>query len=181
MSDFPTLVKPIRRGTTITPVSLCSIGGALASESITINLTAVIWTANLAYYYPFILYEYETVYKVWWENAGAISGNVDAGVYNERGERLVSTGGVAQSGASSIQISNVTDTPLAPGCYYFAFVIDNTTARIRMTDAPSPRVLRAAGVRSQASAYPLPATATFANPTVSHVPRAGIFLNANIG
>jgi hypothetical protein len=77
---------------------------------------------------------------------------------------------VAQAGISTTQVANITDTWLAPGTYFAAVAMDNGTGQIIRNNTPSTLALQVCGVQNQASAFPLPSSATFANPINSAVP-----------
>lgn len=119
--------------------------------------------ANQAFYYPFVVHAPTTVYRM----STIIvtqSGNLDMGVYDEGLNRLVSTGSIAMT-AAGLQMADVTDTPIQPGRYYMAISVNNTTARFRTNGMFSFQLFRVCGGNTQASAFPLPATATFDNGT----------------
>ena len=107
------------------------------------------------------------------------SGNCDIGIYNERADRLVSTGSTAV-GAAGIQIFNITDTELTPGVYYAALCVDNATASITRASTTALN-LQVLGVQQQAvGAVTLPNPATFANPASAYAPTIGVALNATL-
>ena len=89
--------------------------------------TATTWpAADRAIFIPVMCSGYFTVKKFAIEN-GAVSGNLDAGIYTSEGKLVVSTGSTAMSGANSWQTIDVTDTQIPPGLYYLAMAINNTT------------------------------------------------------
>jgi hypothetical protein len=53
-------------------------------------------------------------------NGATASGNMDVGIYDYAGTRLVSSGSTAQSGTSAFQDFDITDTLLGPGIFYLA-------------------------------------------------------------
>jgi len=118
--------------------------------------------ANIAIYLPVIVRSPCTVYQMGWGNGTAVSGNVDAGIYDKYGNRLVSAGSTAQAGTSTMQTVDVTDTPLQPALYYLALVLDNGTGLIMRPLFAAAQNLRSVGALQQGSAFPLPSTATFA-------------------
>ena len=134
--------------------------------------TAVWLTANLAVLMPFIVETPCTVTQFWWYNGTAVSGNVDIGLFSWAGSRLVSAGATVQAGTSTIQVVNTTDTAIGPGDYYLGMVMDNITGNV-FRSQPTNHVLMSCGVQQMATAYPLPATVTFANPVNSWVPVCG--------
>jgi len=89
-------------------------------------------TANQVYFVPFRMAASAIVTKMFWGNGAAVAGNYDAGIYDLDGNLLVSTGSQAQTGTTSTQVINVTDTALKRGVYYMALVGDTagTTSRI---------------------------------------------------
>lgn len=121
-------------------------------------------TTGLALYFPFQLPAATVATQMWWHNGSSVAGNIDAGIYDAEGTRLVSTGAVAQSGASAVQLADITDTALIPGAYYFALSTSSTGQIYALS--LNRGVSRLAGILQQtASAHPLPATATFAVPS----------------
>lgn len=140
-----------------------SVGKILAGMSI--GGTTQAWpTANEAIFIPFSVQCIVTVRKMFIVNGATLSGNVDVGIYNRNGTRLVSIGSTAQAGVSVIQEFDITDTLLSPGLYYLACAIDNGTATLDMI-GPSIVLAMGMGIAEMASAFPLPATATFAGLT----------------
>ena len=99
------------------------------------------------------------------------SGNLDVGIYSETGTRLVSAGSTVVGAAAAIQAINIADTLLAPGVYFLAMCVDNTTAAFQRTAAGNAGIYSSFGVQQQAvGAVTLPATATFATPASAYAP-----------
>jgi hypothetical protein len=170
MSDYPTSTLP--PNITIWPWSFESIGFMGQATNVLFVSTAggrPAWpTANLALFVPFTLLEPITVKAFMWYNY-APSGNVDAGVYDKDGNLLGSIGGIAGSGNNQIQSSAVTNFSCGPGLFYMTLVWDNTT--VTMFQATSfTGGATALGLYQMASAYPLPAVATFATCVTERVP-----------
>lgn len=136
-------------------------------------------TANKAIFVPFPVFDRRVVSKLYVCTSGtaAATGNVDVGVYDSSGTRLVSAGSTAKVSAYDDQTFDVTDTTLGPGTYYIAVACDNTTDTFYAASPTAPTVT-ALGIFSQTSAFPLPATATMAidNP-LTRVPIAGVLYN----
>ncbi len=139
--------------------------------------TSAAWgTANLARFIPFLVSRPVTVTNIHVYNFATIAGNVDVGLYDMSGNRLVSGGGAAHSGADAIQTFNITDTLLSPGRYYAAMASDSATATFGAflsVDIGMPLGAAGAamiGIKSMATAYVLPATATLAALTVDNFP-----------
>ena len=150
----------------VSALSRSSIGGELAVVgSSPADLT---WpSANLAVYIPFTLAESITAYKMWVFNGAAVSGNLDIGIYNEAGTKLIATGSTAQSGTTAIQTVDVADTALGPGTFYLALVLDNGTGKVRQQlFSTSPTIYpTVCGIAQESSAFPLPASFTLATNT----------------
>ena len=118
-------------------------------------------TANKAYFIPYSVGGIVTVRKMFVLNGPTLSGNIDVGIYDRNGVRLVSIGSTAQAGVSIIQEFDITDTLLVPGLYYLACAMDNTTGQVEIV-GPGLAQGMSMGIAEEASAFPLPATATFA-------------------
>lgn len=131
------------------------------------GLVSVTWvTANMAVFVPFALEVPITAKQMFLLNGATASGNVDVGIYTADGIRLVSIGSTAQAGINDLQAFNITDTILGPGRYYFAVAMDGTAGTILGASA-SATLARAMGYQQMATAFPLPATATFATGSAS--------------
>ncbi len=105
-------------------------------------------------------------------NTATVNGNIDFGIYDENGTRLISTGLTAVSGANTLQVVPMSYT-LQPGRYYMAFGTDSATGTFfRWTQGTQTG--RVAGFYTAASSIALPATVTFAVPQVNDIPCFGI-------
>lgn len=166
MTDWPgvSFVPPLLG--TASPLS--GLLGETACMSQEAMATAVAFpAANRAIYLPVEVPELVTVYQIA-ALLSTASGNFDAGIYDEEGTRLASVGSTAA--ANGVQAYNIADTVLKPGLYYLAVASDNTTTKLTGTNAWPALQLQSLGVRQEAAAFPLPATATFANPTTAFFP-----------
>lgn len=164
--------------TSISPEAVgipAAVGAALTAAS-------VAWpAANRAIFVPFVISSPYLVRKVWWMNgSGAVSGNVDVGIYTmggpdgASGQRIAAAGTTAQATASVIQ-SVTLGTPilLAPGAYYMAMEASTSTQTF-MRFAAAIANLTAAGCALQAvGSMPLPATTTLATSS-TYLPVFGI-------
>lgn len=121
--------------------------------------------ADRAHFQWFRVPETCIVKQLWVANGATASGNIDVGIYNPDGVRLVSSGSTAQSGTNTLQVFDVTDTTLTRGYYYIAVAMDNATGTLRRNNA-SARNAKFQGSAIMASAFPLPATATLATNSV---------------
>jgi hypothetical protein len=119
-------------------------------------------TANLAVYWPFAIQQVQTVYKFFWINGSAAGNNADVGIFDSAGVKLISTGSTAMTGNNALQVTDVADTVLTPGIYYFGFSHSSTTANriVCMGASSAGHQALLAGMRTETSALPLPSTAT---------------------
>jgi len=138
-------------------------------------------TAGLAIYMPAAIPWRALLRKVVIYNGNAVSGNFDVGIYDTGGTRLWSSGATAQSGTSQEQVIDVSpDLLLSPGMHYVGLVSDNTTGKFFRLGL-SGLVCVLLGQYTQAAAYPLPATATFAyDYSTSFVPFVGLAFEATV-
>jgi len=168
--DWPQLPSPAL--VTIHPYSPESLGSNLVGTgtAMTGAASATYPAANRALYIPVTLAVPTLVVKLASYNGATVSGNIDVGIYDRVGTRLVSAGSTAQAGASAWQEFDITDTLLGPGCFFLAVAMDNTTGTLFRVLGGQARYLTAHGMAQQATAFPLPATATFAAPAVAVVP-----------
>lgn len=172
-TPYPALV-------TIHPWSIDSIGvilpGLCDYISAVTRSTTVWFSANMALFVPFHVYRVTKVVKMFVCHGSVVSGNVDVGIYDPKGKRIVSSGSTAQSGTTAAVEYDITDTVLPPGLYYMALAIDNITARvISSTNVLAAVELPMAGVYEVASSFPLPASVTYATPSLtSRMPLFGV-------
>lgn len=124
----------------------------------------VAWgTANTAIFLPLFLPWSYPVRRIFWYNGSAAGGNSDFGIYSTGGGKIWSTGSTANSGNSVPQyVAPSPDLLLPPGGYFLAYTQDNTTANRIFVAAHTNDQGRLLGAYQMASAFPLPATATFA-------------------
>lgn len=131
-----------------------------------------IWgTANDAVFVPFEIDQEVTVIQIH-IMVTTTGGNVDVGLYDEFGVRLVSNGAVATA-AAGIQTFNITDITLGPGRYFFGISCSLTTpAFLECTPllGASANGATIVGAKRMATAHPLPATATYAVMTRTTLP-----------
>lgn len=170
MSYVPAEFSPFD-DSVIGPWSRCSIGAQMTA----INLVAptdVVWqTANQAIYVPFTLERAQTIYQVGWLNgATATTGTHEIGVYNADGTTKIISGAAAGGTVSVIQKVDVTDTILQPGLYWLAMT-NTSTAGHWWSYSPAAPQVASLGILTQATANPLPSSATFAiSQTITRIP-----------
>ncbi len=131
-----------------------------AGFSVIGNIT---WIANLATYVPFILARPKLIAQFFWINGGTVAGNTDVGVYNEALTKVLSTGSTANSGTSTIQAVNVTDTVLQAGRYWLAIASDSST-QVFSGDSIVARAQDMFGIKQQASGW---SSGLLSSPTLS--------------
>lgn len=164
MPDWPVQYNTLP-GTVIETSSMCSlVRDCILVDQLGASAAGVWPAANRAHYIPLLLETTVTVAQMAF-NVSVQSGNYDVGIYDERGNRLVSKGSTAVP-AAGLAAVDITDTTLTPGVYYMAMNVDNTTASIfRWT--PPGSLLQMCGMQVQAvGAVTLPNPATFANPAL---------------
>jgi hypothetical protein len=141
---------------------LLGVGGTFAAAA---------WPAvNRALYIPFYL-DQLTIFDRIVVFSSAAAGNVDVGLFNGLSfAKLVSSGSTAV--VAGYQPIAVTATTLPPGFYLWGMSSDTAGATqtwFRWAPADLARVL-ITGVKQEAAAFPLPATATPASPASTYVP-----------
>lgn len=128
-------------------------------------LTSVVnaaWpSANLLIGYPVRLFSPAILTKLWIYNGTTASGNLDLGVYDARGTKIVSSGSTLQAGTSALQVIDITDTPLGPGDFYVCGAMNGITGTVMMSTWGHNSQGYAQGQIQMVTAFPLPATATF--------------------
>jgi hypothetical protein len=172
MGEFPrNFILPDQLATVHT-AGLASVG---STPILAAGFGSVAWpSANLAIFVPFRLTRPMVITKLFVQNGGTVSGNIDLGIYDASGTKIVSTGSTAQAGTNGTQSIAVTSTELGPGLYYLAIALDNTTGQVfRFTFSVCLDICKALGLAQQASAFALPANATFATIANNIVPVIG--------
>jgi hypothetical protein len=134
--------------------------------------TTTAWaTQYRAIYVPVRVPQRVTVVELGVSNGTTATGNIDIGLYDSAGTRLVSTGSTAKSASAVIQAIDVTDTTIGPGLYYLGLNNDTTTDTVgcEIASAPLPAAM---GVLAETlGAVTLPATASWGvSQTLGFVP-----------
>lgn len=132
----------------------------------------VAWpAANRAILIPFTTDTDATVTAFTWYNGSAVSGNVDAGIYNTAGTLMCQAGSTAQSGTSATQTKTLgTPYDLVAGEYYLALCLDNATGRLQYAATATEYTLRSAGMCQAVASVALPASVTLAALTSNVLP-----------
>jgi len=127
--------------------------------------SATYTSANRAFYHPVVVFSTCVVRRVWWVNGATTTGGatIEVGVYADSGAKpgakLIS-GSATQGTASEVQFVDVTDTVLVAGRYWVAIVSSSATNTTLLRDSTPSASFDAALIMEQATASPLPATAT---------------------
>jgi hypothetical protein len=167
MSDWPAIILIPGPLVVASTYSAGGMGGAFGG-TIGLGSSGAFIAANRAMYQPFRLTRSFLVQVLGILNGGTVSGNIDVGIYDVAGTRLVSSGSTPQAGTSAVQSFNVTDTWIGPGLFYHAVAMDNATGQLSRV-GPTTNVNIALGLAQEASAFPLPANATFAQVSANPV------------
>ncbi len=158
MNGLFTSAKPV--------ISPWSSHSGFISNGVPVTIT---WpAADLIIYVPIRVPEEFLVGQFFWFSVSA-AGNIDTGIYSQKGRKLVSTGSTAMT-ASSPQTVNVTDYTLGGGLYWLAFTCSSGAATFAAISLSPAALLRAAGCQEEAGSGGLPATATFATMTRTVLP-----------
>ena len=142
--------------------------------------TSIVWpAANRAFYAPIVVERETVITQLWCLNGSIVAGNIDVGLYASDGTRLTSAGSTAQAGTTVIQKFNITDLFIGPGLYYLALALsDGATATVGSMTTSLTQINRVCGCAEQASAFALPATATFATMAQVYLPVFGFSTRA---
>lgn len=151
----------------LAPMGTTPLGNLLTFSALGFSVTTGAWTANRAVYMPVVCEEAVTVTDMA-ITVQTQNGNVDVGIYDFLGNRLVSSGSTAVA-AAGVQVLGIADTLLTPGWYYLALASSSGTAVFRNSTLAAANA-RVCGVQEQATAFPLPTTATFATYTTAIMP-----------
>jgi len=143
-----------------------------------IDDTTSFGTSNKIFYMPFHLNSTQTVKRIALNfRKVSASGSVDVGIYDVDGTKKVTLGSTVSTtlaaAAQRVGYADIADTSLNAGRYYMAFVsnaVSNTTSLNNWTqfeELGTDRKIssRITGLRIQTGTFPLPATATFSDPS----------------
>lgn len=157
---------------TMHPMSLESMGQQLKAVAVSIqsNATGTWPTANLALFVPFQLYVPATFVQMAVLMGGTNGDNIDVGIFDSQGNRIVSSGSTAQGSTNVVQTFDITDTTLAPGTYFLACACSGTTGAVSRYAPTGTGFCAGAGMLQTASAFALPASVTFASVAQEYVP-----------
>lgn len=156
---------------TINPASMCSMGPATTFGS----AASGTWpAAGLVIFIPFTIDRNATIKRIVTLNGTTAAGSADVGVFDTAGNLIVNKGPTTQTGTSTLQAFDITDTTLSPGNYFIAAISNTATATFNRWAPSGAVVCEAFGVKqmdnSGGTAATLPTSATFAAPTNSYIP-----------
>lgn len=161
----------------ISSVSMEGLGLCLSALGLDVysGLQSVAWpTANKAVYVPIVISRPILITNMWCTNGATANSNIDIGLYDKSGTRIINMGATAQSGTLNTQIFNITDTLIGPGDFYLGMSFSATTGTVVASPTIGAAFLVMCSVMEQASAHALPANATFATSTFTWVPIFGL-------
>lgn len=167
MPDFP------RSGTIAPKIGISSVAPICNPhwdfhDIINVVSGAAVWpAANLALFLAFHL-EFSVLAQKMGVQVTTQNGNLDVGIYDQKGNRIVSKGSTAV-GAAGLQVIDITDTVLGPGTYFMAMACSSGTAAFTRTTIGTA-FSAIGGIQQMATAFALPDPATFANPTQGYFP-----------
>lgn len=176
MADFSNYLGRQGSRGLLHPAGSTPLGNLLTLSALGFSITASVWTANRAVYLPVVCEEPVTVTDMA-VTVVTQAGNLDVGIYDWLGNRLVSSGstGVAAAG---VQVIGIADTLLSPGWYYLALCCDSSTAIFRSTTLGTG-LARICGLQQQSvGAVTLPNPATFATYATAVAPLVVASYNA---
>lgn len=168
MPDFPAYRLP--PPPVLTPYHPDSLGNSVLAATSTDtfgNTLSTAWpTSNLAFFYPFQLYDFATAYQLLWFVGGTAAGNIDVGIYDSQANLIISAGSTAMSATiNTVQELNIADTALRPGEYFLAGGCTLNTGTVFARSIGDELVLSSRLMYEQATAVPLPAAAAPVLPT----------------
>ena len=140
----------------------------------TTDPAGAVWpAANRAIYTPFEVDQAVSVTALFFEIVAAGVGNAEVGLYSAAGAKLGTSSGAISTNAVGIK-TYTPGTPIAlsRGRYFLGIATDGVLAQFRRYAGAgaAANVLAIAGLKQQATAYPLPANATFADAAANYVP-----------
>lgn len=141
---------------------------------------AFAWTtANRAIYVPVRVPQRVKVLQLAYLPSTTATGNIDIGLYDQAGARVVSSGSTAKSATAAVIIVDVTDSVIGPGLYYLALNNDTTTDTFLGATIETPPFQSARGVLvEQLASVTLPATAAWStDDTLAIAPQLAAMLN----
>jgi hypothetical protein len=179
MADWPDSVEQWGAQTfSISPRHPWSLGSAIMGAVITVPASLAWQTANRAIFVPFRVPGQVTAFKMVVGNGAVSTSNFSAGIYDEWGNRLVVSANTAHVTSQEV-VLDIADTTFGPGLFYMALSNDNNTGTFIGGAAAQTALVKAIGIFTMETAYPLPNPATFATAAGTYIPQLSILLRAN--
>lgn len=116
--------------------------------------------AKRIHYYPFRLPSTQFFDALYCLNGGTQAGFIDLGIYTEDFIKIISSGSVANSGASTPQFTVLSFPPLPRGRYYIALSSDTTSATFQRVSVQAGAIGAVGGYMETPGTFGLPAVAT---------------------
>lgn len=118
-----------------------TIGSFANATRATLQTSAAWPLAKLVAYYPFSIAMPFTVKLIYWENGTTPVGNIEVGVYDEAGNRKITSTSTAAGTTAAIQTVTPTAVTLnGPARYYYAVTCDNVGGSYTLAMAASASV-----------------------------------------
>lgn len=157
----------------MTSVNISTYGPLSAGTFMSAASSATYPAANRAIAIPFRTPDPFIVKQLYACNGATVSGNIDVGVYDLAGTRIISAGSTAQAGTSVLQVFDVTDTLIGAGAYYIVVAMDNTTGTL-FRQNHNTHQSKFFGMTTVESSFSLPATLTFGTAASGYSPFMGV-------
>lgn len=168
------------------PEKLWIIAPGLDYRNLFTDPTLAAWpSANRAIYFPFpVDSEIVTVLGgTIVTGINAATHNVDIGIYDSIGTRLMSTGSTAMTNSNASAFLG--DVVLQEGKYYLGIACDSASPQVLSyaTTALGSNIncFTAVDIHQEAGAFPLPAVAGFNPPTSSYLPVLSLYIANRFG
>ena len=175
MKEFPgPVVEPL---VTVMTYSLEAVGPGMRGMNATsymVTASVAYPAANLALFIPFTLTKSIVMVKLFAVNGNPCAGNIDVGIYDVAGRRIISSGSVAHALINNVQVFDIADTRIGPGNFYLAVAKDDAVGCLRAGTTFANIAPALLGMAQMAAAFPLPAQAVFAQITGNYVPVIGL-------
>lgn len=179
--DFPIPVMPPLPLTHTWSLETLGVGqNTMSNTNLSAQASAVYPAASRILYLPFGLATPIVVVKLWCYNGATVAGDVNMGIYDAAGTRLVSIGTTAQASINVLQSFDITDTEIGPGDFYLAIIASSASATFFRIAPAQVGFCQAMGMLQEAgSGSTLPASATFASVTSAFIPQIGFATRAD--
>lgn len=174
--SFKIFPPPIYRPTRVGPFEAWQWNRLMIDFFQTGYTTAAAWpVAKLVKYVPFSVYDVILVDTLWVYNGATVAGNMDLGIYDKNGTRLVNSGSTARTGNANVaQFVTISSTALVPGFYFLAVTLDTNTDTVRHGSTAVTGCILQGVLDETTGSFGLPATATYGLATQIGVPFCGV-------